>query len=186
VRERIMYSPRPFNMKRNFPDLTLLEGAVSNKVIAAMKAASIKLKELGIPHLLVGGLAVSAWGYPRGSKDVDFLTGEAAFEQHEGAIVTFASGVPILVGSVVVDYISVTENEDSLRNDLERSKSSAALEVITLEGLIYLKLKAGRRKDQADIEELMTIHNPEPVRRYLQEVAPEMVDEFDSIVRGIE
>jgi len=38
--------------------------------------ASARLTELGVRHVLVGGLAVGGWGHPRATKDVVFLVGE--------------------------------------------------------------------------------------------------------------
>jgi hypothetical protein len=38
------------------------------------------LAGLGIPHALVGGLAVGLNGHPRATKDVDYLVGREAFE----------------------------------------------------------------------------------------------------------
>jgi hypothetical protein len=45
----------------------------------ALSVASATLSELGVRHALVGGLAVGAWGYPRNTRDIDFLVGEEAF-----------------------------------------------------------------------------------------------------------
>ena len=70
------------------PDPSLLEGVVSPLVLDAMRAASNAMTALGVRHLVVGGLAVGANGYPRATSDVDFLVGDEAFEHHAGGIVT--------------------------------------------------------------------------------------------------
>jgi hypothetical protein len=72
------------------PDLKLLEGVVAPEVIEAMKVASAALQKAKVRHVLVGGLAVGAHGFPRATKDVDFLVGDEAFERHAGGLVTFA------------------------------------------------------------------------------------------------
>ena len=48
---------------------------------------------------------------------------------------------------------------------------------------LYLKLRSPRRKDSADIVELVKGGvATSPVRRYLEEVAPDLVDKFDELV----
>ena len=63
------------------PDLRLVEGVVSDKILRAAHAASSAYTKLGIRHALVGGLAVGAYGYARATKDVDFVVGDEAFIQ---------------------------------------------------------------------------------------------------------
>ena len=65
------------------PDLALLDGVVAPEILAAMRSASAQLTQAGIPHALAGALAVGAWGYPRASKDVNFLVGDEAFKRVE-------------------------------------------------------------------------------------------------------
>ena len=98
------------------PDVSLLDDTVAPRILDAMRVASARLTELGVRHVLVGGLAVGAWGHARATKDVDFLVGEEAFEHHPGALVTMKYGVPIQVGGVAVDLLSASANnrEDAL------------------------------------------------------------------------
>lgn len=42
-----------------------------------------RLTELGIPHVLIGGLAVGLNGHPRATKDVDYMVGPVAFSSME-------------------------------------------------------------------------------------------------------
>ena len=58
------------------PDPSLLEGVVAREVLDAMRIASLALKRAGVRHVVVGGLAVGANGFPRATRDVDFLVGE--------------------------------------------------------------------------------------------------------------
>src|SRR5205809_2111996 len=94
------------------PDLALLEDVVAPKVLDALKIASRALANAGVRHVVVGGLAVGAHGYPRATKDVDFLVGDEAFEQHPGGLVTMRAGIPIQVNGVAIDLLSVGEGED--------------------------------------------------------------------------
>ena len=140
-------------MRTRTPDLSLLDDAVSPKVLDAMRVAAAQLTRLGVRHWLVGGLAVGAHGYPRATKDVDFLVGDEAFEHHGGGLVTMKPGVPIQVNGVVVDHLSAQEGEAFLTGGLP--PASGALESAPIEVLVYLKLKSPRAKDRADIIELI-------------------------------
>lgn len=84
-----------------------------------MKVASAALKQVGVRHVVVGGLAVGANGYPRATKDVDFLVGDEAFERHAGGLVTLRPGVPFQVNRVAVDFIGAEASEGFLAATLE-------------------------------------------------------------------
>jgi len=56
-----------------------LARVVAPKVLTDAIDTSERLRALGIPHALVGGLAVGLHGHPRATKDVDFIVGTAAF-----------------------------------------------------------------------------------------------------------
>ncbi len=133
------------------PDLALLEGVVSEKVLSALRAAAAQLSLLGVRHWLVGGLAVGAYGHPRATKDVDFFVGDEAFE-HGGGLVTMKPGVPIQANGVVIDHL-VAQDEPFLSAGLPTPE--VQLEVAPIEVLLYLKLKSPRAKDRADIIELI-------------------------------
>lgn len=160
------------------PDPSLLEGVVSPRVLDAMHAASGAMVALGVRHLVVGGLAVGANGYPRATADVDFLVGDEAFEHHAAGIVTMR--VPVQVNGVAVDCLSVASDEGHLLEALTAAPGSFA----TAPVLIYLKLKSPRFKDRADIVELVKAGiDVEQARRYLLLHAPQFVEPFDELVR---
>src|SRR5688500_17073261 len=69
------------------PDLSLLQDVVTLKVLDALKLASEALTKARVRHVVIGGLAVAANGYPRNTQDVDFLVGAEAFEHHAGGLV---------------------------------------------------------------------------------------------------
>ena len=73
------------------PDLGLLDGVVAPRILDALRVASEQLTKIGVRHALVGGLAVGAHGYPRATKNVDFLVGEEAFLHHGRGLVTIAA-----------------------------------------------------------------------------------------------
>ena len=171
-------------MKVKTPDLRLLEGVVSDRVLAAMRAASSQLTAIGVRHALVGGLAVGAHGYPRATKDVDFLVGPEAFEFHPGDIVTLRAGVPIQVSGVLVDPLSIREDERFLEAVLDEAERGQGVPVAPVEALTFLKLRSPRRRDQADVVDLIKAGaDVERCRRYLETNAPDLVATFADLVQ---
>ena len=162
------------------PDVSLLDDTVAPRILEAMRIASARLTDLGVRHVLVGGLAVGAWGYARATSDVDFLVGEEAFEHHPGGLVTMKYGVPIQVGGVAVDLLSASANH---REDALTSFRSDGVSVAPLEVLIYLKLKSPRPKDLADVMELIRLGiERAAIRADLVTHPPELVEKWDRAV----
>ena len=162
------------------PDLSLLDDTVAPRILDAMRAASARLGELGVRHVLVGGLAVGAWGYPRATKDVDFLVGEEAFEQHPGGLVTMKYGVPIQVGGVAVDLLSARANH---REDALATLRSDDVPVAPLATLIYLKLRSPRPRDLVDVMELIRLGiERDAIRADLVARSPDLVDKWERAV----
>ncbi|MBI4265546.1 MAG: hypothetical protein HY657_14330 [Acidobacteria bacterium] len=178
---RVLFSPRIHRVAAAVPDLALLNGVVAPEILDAMQSASSQLTRAGVRHALVGALAVGAWGYPRASKDVDFLVGDEAFEQHEGGIVTMAPGVPIGAGGVPIDHLGILPHERHLEEALRQPVVSRDLPIAPLDALIYLKLKSPRRRDEADIVEILRVNDPGPVRAYLERHAPDVLAKFDAL-----
>jgi hypothetical protein len=137
------------------PDLSHLEGVVSDKILNAMRAASAQLTKLGIRHALVGGLAVGAYGFVRTTKDVDFLIGDEGFEHHGGGLVSMVKGFPSMVSGVGVDALSAVKDEPHLERALNEPILDGEIPVAPIEVLVYLKLKSPRPKDSLDILELI-------------------------------
>jgi hypothetical protein len=164
------------------PDLTLLDDVVAPKVLAAKDVASGALSALGIRHVVVGGLAVGANGYPRATRDVNFLVGHEAFEQHADGFVTMKSGAPIQVNGVAIDLLSVQVGEDHLASALEAPMGS----IIEAPQLVYLKLKSPRQKDRVDVIELVKAGiDLAACRSYLARFAPSLAAALeDSIARA--
>ena len=162
------------------PDASLLEGVVAAEVLGAMKVASAALRRAGVRHVVVGGLAVGANGFPRATKDVDFLVGDEAFEHHAGGLVTLRPGVPFQVNRVAVDFIGTEAGEGFLAAALEAEAGSM------IEGppLIYMKLKSPCHRDRTDVIELIKAGlDVDRCRDYLSDHAPSFVAEFDDAVR---
>jgi hypothetical protein len=169
----------------DLPNLKLTRGVVAPEIIRAAKLASQKLLEADIPHALAGGLAVGAHGYPRTTDDVDFLVGDEAFEKHEGGFVTLKLPL-IAIGNVRVDFVSIAESkaeQRQLRPAVEEPHFSNGVPIVSLPVLVYMKLKAGRQKDTADLVELLKRGRVdlEEMGRYLEEYAPEQLRRWQKV-----
>ena len=161
------------------PDPSLLQGVVAREVLEAMAVASTALKSVGIRHVVVGGLAVGANGFPRATRDVDFLVGDEAFERHAGGLVTLRGGVPFQVGSVAIDFIGPEPAEGFLAAALEAPPGS----IIEGPPLVYMKLKSPRHKDRTDVIELIKAGlDVDACRAYLSANAPSLVAELDAAI----
>ena len=145
------------NPSSGVPDLERLRGVVAPEILAAVEIASRTLREAGIPHALAGDLAVGAHGYPRTTDDVDFLVGDEAFIQHAGGVVTLK--VPMIsIGRIRIDMVSIApsqEEKDHLRPAVECPPESEHIPIVPLSALVYMKLKASRQKDLADLVEFL-------------------------------
>jgi hypothetical protein len=161
------------------PDPALLEGVVAEPVLEAMRRASAALRRAGIRHVVAGGLAVGANGFPRATKDVKFLVGSEAFEHHEGGLVTLRAGVPFQVNQVAIDFLEPQPGEDFLAAALSAEPGS----ILEAAPLVFMKLKARRLKDRVDVVELIKAGlDVEACRDYLAAHAPEHVRAFDEAV----
>jgi len=135
-------------------DIKTILDFVAPSVRDAVLETAKQLERLSIRHAIAGGLAVGAYGYIRTTTAVDFLVGDEAFEHH-GLLVTFKTGVPIQVGGIRIDYLSIASLGSHLEDVLAQPPRSQGLAVVPIEVLVYMKLVARRRKDQVDIIELM-------------------------------
>ena len=142
-------------MASELPDLAPVFDVNRPEIQEATRGASEALTRAGVQHVLVGGLAVGAWGYPRWSKDVDFLVSDSAFITHQGGFVTFAPGVPISFAGIAIDSLSIAPDEGFLGETLEDPLVVDGIPLVSVEALVYLKLKSPRQKDRADVVELI-------------------------------
>jgi hypothetical protein len=139
-------------------------------------ALTSALSEDGVDYALVGGLAVAVWGAPRATKDIDLLVlpedverakvtaGRCGFilpaepmEFRDGMIlhrVSKVRGTALLM----VDLLLVNA---TLRPHWERRQQrvlgTSSFWVIGREGLIAMKVAAGRPQDQADVVRLLDL-----------------------------
>lgn len=169
-------------MPKARPDLGLLDDVVAPRVLAAMRSASRALTALGIRHVVAGGLAVGAHGYPRSTRDVDVLVGDEAFERRADGVVTLKPGVPVQIDGIAVDLLSASADERFLEPSLPQPVEGV-VPVAPAGPLVYLKLKSPRLKDRADVVELVKAGlDVQGVRDYLQRNALPLVAKLDQCI----
>jgi hypothetical protein len=167
------------------PDLGPVREIVSEKVWRAMTEASASLRSLGVKHALVGGLAVGAHGWPRATRDVDFLLDDSAFVKSESGLVTLRAGVPVEAHGVAIDTISVRDDERHLLPAIEAAEVSEGVPVLPVEALVYLKLSSPRSHDRQDVLNLVRAGaDLARVRRYLAANAPDLGRKFEEVVES--
>ncbi|MEM1347175.1 MAG: hypothetical protein AAGI01_01370 [Myxococcota bacterium] len=153
-----------------------LSEVVSPAILQRAAQVSRLLAELGVPHALIGGLAVGVHGYPRATKDVDFLVGTEAFEK-TAPFAVFREELREIVRASETDMMATPEKYPALAAELRLEEN---LPVVSLRGLVLMKLDASRARDREDVRVLVA-SNPERQREvlaYLREHAPELIHRF--------
>jgi len=152
-----------------------------------MTDASEALRSIGVKHALVGGLAVGAHGWPRATRDVDFLVDDSAWLKTESGVVILRAGIPVQAHGIAVDTISVRDDERHLLAAIEAAEISEGIPVAPVEALVYLKLASPRSQDRQDVVHLVRAGaDLERVRQYLDTNAPKLREKFEAIVRTAE
>ena len=131
------------------------------------------LESATIEYALCGGVALAIHGAPRATQDIDLLLREEDLERLrsaarscgftlESAPMTFASGVRIqrftkVIGSepLMLDVILVSGPLEDIWNGRQEAPfEGGVVQVVSRDGLIALKLAAGRPQDIADVQRL--------------------------------
>ncbi len=176
------FSRRP--RKRPGADLKPVSEVVSDRVWRAMIDSSSLLTKLGVGHALVGGLAVGAHGWPRATKDVDFLVDDTAWQKTDSGVVVMRTGLPVQAHGVPVDTLSIRDDEKHLQAAIDSAERSEGVPVAPVEAVVYMKLASPRSRDHQDVIELVRAGiDVEKVRRYLERHAPYLGDGFDEAVK---
>jgi len=159
-----------------------LTEVVAPAILTRAEQVSAILRELGIPHALIGGLAVGIHGHPRATKDVDFLVGSEAFEATEPFLV-YREELKELARIGETDIMYIPEQFPGLSAELRLEDD---IPIISLRGLVLMKLDAFRARDQEDVRSLLRIHpsRVREVRDYLQQQAPELLSRFAEVLVG--
>jgi hypothetical protein len=142
----------------------------------SLDALTTSLDQAGIPYAVCGALALAIHGHPRATKDIDLLTAsdqiaalKAVARVHgftlEALPMTFSSsGITVhrvsrLVGTQILT-LDVLDGSGVLLpvwNTRERLDTTRGpVWVVSRQGLITMKLAAGRPQDLADLAQLET------------------------------
>lgn len=146
-------------------------------LVGALKSVATILDDAGVPYALCGGMAVTAHGAVRSTRDIDLLVREEDIEticelvrpagwKFRAMPMVFDRGLPQArhltrvtraEGRLVVmlDLIAVTPYLQSVFDGrIQVDLDGQALSVVSLEGLAAMKRLAGRPQDLADLEKL--------------------------------
>ncbi len=157
-----------------------LAQVVSPAILQRAARVSRLLTELGVPHALIGGLAVGVHGHPRATKDVDFLVGPEAFER-TSPFAVYREELKEIARVGETDIMAAPEKYPALSEELRLEDD---LPVVSLRGLVLMKLDANRARDREDVRVLVAA---QPTRQseilsYLREHAPELVYRFAEVL----
>lgn len=133
-----------------------------------------ELETRGVEYAVCGGLAMAIQGFPRATMDIDILIREESFEtvlslasergfDIRGLDISFAEPrveirrVSKIVDDVVLclDLLLVFDEIESVWRSRERLPyKGGEISVVSREGLVFLKRRAGRPQDLADIHRI--------------------------------
>jgi predicted nucleotidyltransferase len=142
-----------------------------------------RLSEADVEFVLIGGLAVNAWGVVRGTKDVDIVVARdienlkrvaavaAAVNGHVQTGASFLSSQPSIVGQLAsgeqvaieteLGRLDIVQGLDGVPGFEELHTRATQTEVLgvtvavcSVEDLKVMKQAAGRTRDLADLEDL--------------------------------
>ena len=158
-----------------------LEAVVAANVIEDAIEIGELLSRLRVPHALIGGLAVGLNGFPRATKDVDYLVGLEAFEK-TAPVLVYRSELKDRIEMAVVDLLAVPDAFPCLADQLAVVEVGE-VHVIAPEALILMKLSANRPQDRADVARLLdAVIDERGVASYLAENAPDLLNRFTELV----
>lgn len=153
-----------------------LEGVVARRVLDDAQRAAATLAALGVPHALVGGLAVGLHGHPRATKDVDFIVGPEGFDSTT-PLVVYRDELAAMARVGVIDLIAALPADPVLFGAL--GDGADGIPVVPIDVLVVMKLRAGRSQDVADVVALIGAGAPvAKVLDFLRAHAPEHVRTF--------
>lgn len=173
----------------------------------SLKTAIRFLEENKIPYAIIGGVAVSKWGYNRYTGDVD-LKILVSLNDHgivrEKILGTFPRRarphlkqeplvVAVYVEDVIVDFLLTIEGYDELvvKRAVKKKIGGWTVNVCSREDLIVLKVAANRDKDWLDIRQLLMRHvnklDHDYILEWIQQFAdlleePEMIERYKQMV----
>ncbi len=168
-----------------------------NELEQAVQEITAILTDLAIPHMLVGGLALAAWGEARTTLDVDVTLWVGA--DVSGAVaaigrrVSCSTADPLAFVAKTAVFPAVSKNgtrvdlifaafpfeKEMIDRAVEKTLGAAMIRVATVEDLILLKSVSLRPKDQADVSALLSRFQSQLDRAYLTRRLQEFAQALD-------
>jgi hypothetical protein len=185
MRHQFTMARLPNPKRKGRPDLAAEFEVVNRTIETAARLASARLAELGVRHVLVGGLAVGAYADPRATKDVGFLVGPEAWPT-SGLIVSPILGLPFRVGQVAIDTLLAPAEAPGIEEALARGIESEGIPVAPPEVIVLMKLIADRPRDRYDIASLLEVVDHDVIREYVEQFGPEYLPALEAAIRDHE
>jgi hypothetical protein len=191
------------------PGWALREGSMhferESAVHKALEAIARRLKELGVPYAVAGGIALFFHGYRRFTEDVDVLVTAEGLQKIHSHLAGLGYLPPFTGSKNLRDTASGVRIEFLVEGDYPGdgkpkpvafpNPEAASVEIegihfLRLDNLIELKLASGttpgRRRDLADVQELIRILNlPADYGARLDPSVRDLYDELWSEVQNI-
>lgn len=158
-----------------------------------------RVERLGVSPVVAGGLAVSYWGHPRSTQDIDLavlVSDDVRFESglRQAKLLPAKSGRIFDLGFVRVSQWMVTLEQEHIDCEIDFLMSNSSyhraaigraircefpgvekpLRVLSCEDLLIFKAASGRLIDLADIETLVDLHERTLDYGYLRMKADEL------------
>ncbi|MEX2261704.1 MAG: nucleotidyl transferase AbiEii/AbiGii toxin family protein [Bryobacteraceae bacterium] len=161
---------------------------------ALLEVASL-IERLSIPYMLIGGLAVAAWGEPRATLDVDLSLwvepdrldqtvtdlsmALRPLPQNPTNFVRSSRVLPVLANSGVrIDLVfaSLPMEADLINRAKPIEVAGKVIPVASVEDIIWMKLISERKKDLEDAQGLLRRHRHSVDRKYLESRLSELAE----------
>ena len=158
-----------------------------------------RVERLGVSPVVAGGLAVSYWGHPRSTQDIDLavlVSDELRFHSglRQANLLPAKSIRVVVLGFVRVSQWKVTLEQEYIDCEIDFLMSNSSyhqaaigraircefpgveklLRVLSCEDLLIFKAASGRLIDLADIKTLYELHEPTLDYAYLRTITDEL------------
>jgi hypothetical protein len=162
---------------------------------AALVEISTALDRLQVPHMLVGGLAVSLWGEPRATLDVDLVlwvepedlpsvVTQLAKEFHPlpASPVAFVAQTRVLPVSTAqgvradLIFAELPYERKAIGRSQQKQVGDRMVAVASLEDLLLSKLVSGRSRDLDDVSRILRRFRHQIDYAYLEPRLRELAD----------
>jgi len=153
------------------------------------------LESLSIPHMLIGGLAVSLWGEPRATLDIDLilwvepekleLTVQRLCERFHTPVaaprefVELYRILPLITAQGVradLIFASLPYERHAIDRAATKDVAGRPLRVAAVEDLLLMKAMSEREKDLEDARRLVRRHAASLDRRYLEPLLRQLAE----------